>query len=84
MTPTEVQFFNQLTLAAAALIAVGVLWRAYQKRVESHIADLQKINTEGYADLRTRIMLIEDAMNIKRAPRIEAMLHETDASAALD
>lgn len=84
MSPSELQVINQLTLAGAALIAVGVLWRAYQKRVEAHIADLQKLNAEGYADLRTRIMLIEDAMNIKRAPRIEQMLNEKDATQELD
>lgn len=68
-----VSLLNQITVSAVALLACAGLWRAYQERVRAHIEDLQKINNEGYADLRTRIMLIEDALNLQRAPRIAAM-----------
>lgn len=71
MDQTTVTLVNQLTLAAAALIACVALWRAYSKRVEEHINDLRDQNAKAIADLRTRIMLIEDALNISRADRVK-------------
>lgn len=71
MDQTSVTLVNQLTLAAAAIIACSVLWRAYSKRVEEHINDLRKMHDEQIADLRARIMVIEDALHIDRSDRVK-------------
>jgi len=78
---TTLSAINQLTVAALAVIACIALWRAYngiqEKRftevasaTQAHIDDLRKINTEQYADLKVRILLIEDKLGISRSARI--------------
>lgn len=71
MDQTSVTLVNQLTLAAAAIIACGVLWRAYSKRVEEHITDLREMNKSEIADLRARLMVIEDSLHIQRSERMK-------------
>lgn len=64
-----VEVIRQLPLAAVAIIACIALWRAYSKRVEEHINDLRSQNKAEIADLRARLMVIEDALHIDRADR---------------
>lgn len=78
MDQTSVTLINQLTLAAAAIIACGVLWRAYSRRVEDHINDLRQENlkqrdlfNQQIGELRARLMVIEDALHIPRADRVK-------------
>ena len=71
MDQTAVSVINNLTLAAAAIIACVALWRAYTKRVDEHIADLREQNRQEIADLRARIMVIEDSLHIDRSQRFK-------------
>ena len=65
MDQTTVGIVNQLSLAAAAIIACGVLWRAYKGSHDEHLKDLR----EGLLDLRSRVALIEDRDGIVRPER---------------
>lgn len=71
MDQTAVSLVNNLTIAAAAVIACIALWRAYNKSRDEHIADLREMNRENLADLRARMMVIEDALNIPRSDRVK-------------
>jgi hypothetical protein len=73
MDGTTVTLVNQLTLAAAAMIACGVLWRAYKGAHDAHVKDLQEFIREGISDVRARIMVIEDRDGIKRSERFQYM-----------
>lgn len=76
MEQTTVNIVNQLTLAAAAIIACGVLWRAYKGAMDSvvaakdkHLADMREINQAGIFDLRARVMVLEDRAGVLRTDR---------------
>lgn len=78
MDTTTVSFVNQLTLAAAALIACGVLWRAYKGAMDAvvaakdaHLADMREINQAGIYDLRARTMVLEDRAGVSRKDRYD-------------
>lgn len=80
MDTTTVSFVNQLTLAAAALIACGVLWRAYKGAMDAvvsakdvHLADMREINQSGIYDLRARTMVLEDRAGVSRKDRFDYM-----------
>lgn len=64
-----VEVIRQLPLATVAIIACVALWRAYSKAVEAHIDDLRNQNKAEIADLRARLMVIEDALHISRSER---------------
>lgn len=85
MDTATVTLVNQLTLSAAALVACGVLWRAYKGSHEAHLKDLREINGEGIYDLRARMMVLEDHTGVTRAERFDYMKPERAAEAqALD
>lgn len=78
MDGTTVNLVNQLTLAAAAIIACGVLWRAYSgahaetiKAKDAHLADMREINQAGIYDLRARTMVLEDRAGVSRKDRYD-------------
>lgn len=71
MEETTVTLVNQLTLSAAALIACGVLWRAYKGSHDEHLKDLREINQQGLYDLRARMMVLEDKAGVSRESRYQ-------------
>lgn len=95
MDGTTVSLVNQLSLAAAAIIACGVLWRAYRGAMDSvvlakdsHLADMKEMNQSGLYDLRARTMVLEDRAGVSRKDRYDYMpaanAKERDALANLD
>lgn len=64
-----VEIIRQLPLATVAIIACIALWRAYKSATDEHIKDLREQNKAEIADLRARLMVIEDALHIERADR---------------
>lgn len=66
-----VEILKQLPLATVAIIACIALWRALSKRIEEHINDLRDQNKDVLADLRARIMVVEDNLHIERSERIK-------------
>lgn len=66
---TTVALVNQLTLAAAAIIACGVLWRAYSNSHLEHIKDLREFYNTRIFDLQARVMVLEDHAGVKRDER---------------
>lgn len=95
MDGTTVNLVNQLTLAAAAIIACGVLWRAYSgahaetiKAKDLHLSDMREINQTSIYDLRARTMVLEDRAGVKRSDRYDylpaANKAEREALANLD
>lgn len=78
MDETTWSIVNTLTIASAAILACIALWRAYTKRVDDHITDLRQANKDAeemrrreIADLRARVMVIEDSLNITRSDRLK-------------
>ena len=95
MDQTLVALVNQLSLAAAAVIACGVLWRAYKgahdaivAAKDAHLADMREINQSGLYDLRARTMVLEDRAGVSRKDRFDYMpaanAKEREALANLD
>lgn len=95
MEQATVTLVNQLSLAAAAIIACGVLWRAYKGAMESviaakngHLADMKEITQSGLYDLRARTMVLEDRAGVSRKDRYDYMppanAKEREALANLD
>lgn len=95
MEQGTVTLVNQLTLAAAAIIACGVLWRAYKGAMDAvvaakdaHLADMREINQAGIYDLRARTMVLEDRAGVSRKDRFDYMpapnAKEREALANLD
>ena len=95
MEQATVTLVNQLSLAAAAIIACGVLWRAYKGANEaviaaknSHLADMKDMNQSGLYDLRARTMVLEDRAGVSRKDRYDYMppanAKEREALANLD
>jgi hypothetical protein len=66
-----VEIIRQLPLATVAIIACIALWRAYKGATEEHIKDLREQNKAEIADLRARLMVIEDALHISRNERFK-------------
>ena len=73
MDAASVTLINQLTLAAAAMIACIVLWRAYKASHDEHLKDLRTINEQGIFDLRARMMVLEDKAGVERVERYAYM-----------
>jgi hypothetical protein len=66
-----IEILRQLPLATVAIIACIGLWRALSKRTDEHINDLREQNKAEIADLRARLMVIEDALHISRNERLK-------------
>jgi hypothetical protein len=78
MDSATISLFNQLTLAAAALIAVGFLWRrliAVQDKAEK---DHEIFNNNVLYDLKARIMVVEDKLEIDRQDRMKYLPAASD------
>ena len=73
MDQTTVSIVNQLTVAAAAVIACGFLWRAYTQSVAEHIKDLREIYSTRLFDVTARVMVLEDKAGIDRKSRFDYM-----------
>jgi pyridoxine/pyridoxamine 5'-phosphate oxidase len=69
MDTATINFINNLTLAAAAIIAVVFLWRAYQKQVSERIEDLKEFNKVLQENYELRMQLIEQSLGVKWASR---------------
>lgn len=66
-----IEILRQLPLATVAIIACIALWRAYNKARDDHITDLREQVKNQNADLRARIMVIEDNLHIQRSERVK-------------
>lgn len=66
-----VEILKQLPLATVAIIACIALWRTLARRTDDHIADLRGQNKTEIADLRARLMVIEDSLHIQRVERFK-------------
>lgn len=66
-----VEIIRQLPLATVAIIACIALWRAYKAATEAHIKDLRESYAQDIGELRARLMVIEDALNIPRGDRVK-------------
>lgn len=60
MTPEQIQALANLPLQALLLIAIISLWKAYANAQNARIEDLKGNYEKNLADLRTRVMLLED------------------------
>ena len=63
MTPEQLA---SLPLQALLLIAIVTLWRAYHTTQNARVDDLKANYEKNLADLRTRVILLEDNAGIKR------------------
>lgn len=66
-----IEILKQLPLATVAIIACIALWRKLTARTDDHIKDLREQNKAEIADLRARIMVIEDNLHIQRSERVK-------------
>lgn len=73
MDQATVTLVNQMTLAVAAIIACGVLWRAYIHSHTEHIKDLRDFYSSRLFDLSARVMVLEDKAGIDRKDRFKYM-----------
>jgi hypothetical protein len=64
-----VEILKQLPLATVAIIACIALWRTLSRRTDDHINDLREGKAKEIADLRARIMVVEDNLHIPRGDR---------------
>lgn len=67
MTPEQtelLQWVVSLPLQAVLLIAVINLWKAYVAAQNARVDDLKLSYEKNLADLRTRVMLLEDRAGI--------------------
>lgn len=64
MSPEQIQQLAQLPLQAILLVGVVVLWRAYKTAQDARVNDLKQSYEKNLADLRTRVMLLEDRAGI--------------------
>jgi hypothetical protein len=73
MDTASVQLLQQIPLAVAAMIACGVLWRAYKAAHDEHIKDLRSALTS----VNTRLLLIEDKMDMPKFDSTTPFMSET-------
>lgn len=66
-----VEILKQLPLATVAIIACIALWRTLSRRTDDHIKDLREGKEKEIADLRARIMVIEDNLHVPRVDRFK-------------
>lgn len=60
MTPEQIQQLVQLPVYAVMLTTIVTLWKAYAASQNARIDDLKQSYEKNLADLRTRVMLLED------------------------
>lgn len=79
MSPEQMQalqYLASLPLQAILLIAVVQLWKALREEQKSRVDDLKMSYEKNLADLRVRVMLLEDKAGI--APQIDNKAHSND------
>ena len=67
MSPEQIQALAALPLQALLLIAIISLWKAYAASQNARIEDLKGNYEKNLADLRTRVMLLEDQASIRHS-----------------
>lgn len=68
MSPEQMQalqYLASLPLQAILLIAVVQLWKAYRESQAGRIDDMRQNYEKGLAELRTRVILLEDRAGIR-------------------
>ena len=66
MDQPTISFLNSLTVATAAMVAVIVLWRQLARERDEHIKDLRDFINKDTADLKVRVLMIEDKLGMPR------------------
>lgn len=64
MSPEQIQSLANLPFQGLLLIAVVALWRAYSTAQTARVDDLKQSYEKNLADLRTRVMLLEDRAGV--------------------
>lgn len=64
MSPEQIQSIVNLPFQALLVIAVIALWRAYTAAQNARVDDWKQSYEKNLADLRTRVMLLEDRAGI--------------------
>lgn len=75
MDQPTISLLNGLTIATAAMICVVILWRSLNEERKQHIQDLRDFLNKDTADLKVRVLMIEDKLNM---PRINTRFGFTD------
>lgn len=65
MSPEQIQALANLPLYVILLMAIVALWKAYAAAQNARIDDLKANYEKNLADLRTRVILLEDKAGIK-------------------
>jgi hypothetical protein len=66
MDPAQISFLNSITVATAAMICVVILWRSLNEERKQHIQDLRDFLNKDNADLKVRVLMIEDKLGMPR------------------
>ena len=60
MTPEQLQQLVQLPVYSLLVLIIVTLWKAYVASNNGRVEDLKQSYEKNLADLRTRVMLLED------------------------
>lgn len=60
MSPEQIQQIATYPLYVLLIVAVIALWRAYNASQNARVDDLKQSYEKNLADLRTRVILLED------------------------
>jgi len=66
MDQPTISFLNSLTIASAAMFCVVVLWRSLNEERKQHIEDLRAFINKDIADIKVRVLMIEDKLGMPR------------------
>lgn len=66
MDQPTISFLNSLTIASAAMFCVVVLWRSLNEERKQHIQDLRDFINKDVADIKVRVLMIEDKLGMPR------------------
>lgn len=64
MTVEQIQGLANLPVYGVLLMAVVALWKAYSAAQNARVEDLKQSYEKNLADLRTRVMLLEDRAGV--------------------
>lgn len=64
-----VEIIKQLPLATVAIIACVALWRKIWYLLDQYFIDLRENKAKEIADLRARVMVLEDLAHVPRMDR---------------
>lgn len=64
VTPEQIQSLVNLPVYGVLLMAVVALWKAYSAAMNARVEDLKQGYEKNLADLRTRVMLLEDRTGV--------------------